>query len=102
MLDDQNVDVTYSESDTNGRFGGSVRGFASAAELTVSKVTPKLVIADHTYVPDEPRGRGLAQTLILHLIADTRAKGQRIVPLCPFVRAYAQQHQEEVGDVFQW
>lgn len=102
MLDDQNVDVTYSESDTKARFGASVRGFASAAELTVSKVTPELVIADHTYVPDELRGRGLAQTLILHLIADARTKGQRIVPLCPFVRAYAQKRQEEVGDVFQW
>lgn len=102
MLDDNNVDITYSESDTTGRYGASVRGFASAAELTVSKVTPDLVIADHTYVPEELRGRGLAHTLVMHLIADARAKGQRIVPLCPFVRALAQDQREELGDVIQW
>ena len=35
-------------------------------------------------------------------IRDTRAQGQRILPLCPFVRAHAQKHREELADVIQW
>ena len=102
MLDDQNVEIHYSESDTKGRYGATISGVASEAELTISKVSATLVIADHTFVPDELRGRGLAQALAAHLIADARAKGQRIVPLCPFVRGYAQKHREELADVIQW
>ena len=102
MLDDQNFHITYSESDTKGRYGASVTGVASEAELTLSKVTPTLVIADHTFVPEELRGMGLAQALAARLVADARQKGQRIVPLCPFVRAYAEKHREELTDVIQW
>jgi len=102
MLDDQNIEITHSESDTKARYGASVRGFASAAELTVSKVSPQLIIADHTYVPDELRGKGLAQYLAAPLIAEAREKEQRIVPLCPFLRAYATKHKKELGDVIQW
>ena len=102
MLDEQELDIHYSESDTKGCYGATVAGVASEAELTISKVSPSLIIADHTFVPDELRGRGLAQALAARLIADAREKGQRIVPLCPFVRAYAQKHREELADVIQW
>ncbi|MEM8648797.1 MAG: GNAT family N-acetyltransferase [Pseudomonadota bacterium] len=102
MLDDADLKITYSESDTKGRYGASIAGVMSQAELTISKVSAKLIIADHTYVPDELRGRGLAQALAMQLVADAREKGQRIVPLCPFVRAYAEKNREELADVIQW
>lgn len=102
MLDEQDLKIHYTESDTKGLYGATVSGVASEAELTLSKVSPSLIIADHTYVPDELRGRGIAQALAARLIADAREKGQRIVPLCPFVRAYAQKHREELSDVIQW
>ena len=102
MLDGSEIKITYSESDTKGHYGASVGGISSEAELTTSKVTPKLIIADHTFVPDSLRGRGIAQALVQRLIDDARAKGQRIVPLCPFVRAYAEKHREELADVIQW
>ena len=102
MLDEQELKNHYSERDTKGRYGAAVAGVASEAELTISKVSPSLIIADHTFVPDELRGRGIAQALAAQLIADARKKGQRIVPLCPFVRSYAQKHREELSDVIQW
>lgn len=98
----EDISIFYTESDTKGRYGASVQGVASEAELTISKVSPELIIADHTFVPDELRGRGLAQALAARLIADAREKGQRIVPLCPFVRAYASKQREELSDVIQW
>lgn len=72
------------------------------AELTVSKVSPNLIIVDHTFVPDEMRGQGLAKALAEQVIADARKHGQRIVPLCPFLRAHALKHKEDLADVIQW
>lgn len=102
MLDDDTPKITYSESDTKARYGAIVPGIAGEAELTISKVSPALIIADHTFVPEELRGRGLAAALAARLIEDARDKGQRIVPLCPFLRAYADKHREELSDVIQW
>ena len=102
MFDKDTIKIDYSESDTKGRYAAAVPGQAGDAELTLSKVSPSLIIADHTFVPDALRGRGLAQALAARLIADARSKGQRIVPLCPFVRAYAEKHREELADVIQW
>ena len=64
------------------------------AELTLSVLTPERVIADHTYVPDALRGQGLAETLLDALLADARAQGFTIVPLCPFVTGQARRHPE--------
>ena len=80
----------------------TVSGHRDEAELTISKVTPTLIIADHTYVPDTLRGHGLARALAERLITDARAAGQRIVPLCPFVRGYVSKDREAFADVIQW
>ena len=101
-MTDTTLDITYTETETKGRYVARVHGVTDEGELTTSKVTDTLIIADHTYVPDSLRGRGIAQALADRLIADARAKGQRIVPLCPFVRGYAMRHREELNDVIQW
>lgn len=64
------------------------------AELTFSITTPTLVIADHTGVPDALAGRGIARRLLDALLADARAEGYRIVPLCPYVNAQRRKHPE--------
>jgi predicted GNAT family acetyltransferase len=62
------------------------------AELTYSITTPDLVIADHTFVPDSFRGTGAGLALVTRLVADARAEGFRIMPLCPFVNAQRLRH----------
>ncbi|MAQ85843.1 MAG: GNAT family N-acetyltransferase [Maritimibacter sp.] len=94
--------ITYTETDSKARYAATLAGVEGEGELTISKVSPTLVIADHTAVPDSMRGMGVAKALALQLIADARARGQRIVPLCPFVRGYAMRHREETADVIQW
>jgi len=64
------------------------------AELTYSITTPELVIADHTAVPDSFRGTGAGVALVTRLIADARAEGFKIMPLCPFVNAQRKKHPE--------
>ncbi len=94
--------ITYTETETKARYAATVEGVEGEGELTLSKVTPSLVIADHTAVPGTMRGLGIARALVERLIADARARGQRIVPLCPFVRAHAMKHRDELADVIQW
>lgn len=96
------ITIRYAESDTKGRYSTEVDGVSEEAELTISKATPQLIIADHTFVPEELRGKGAAKLLVERLIADAREKKQRIVPLCPFVRSYAEKHRDELDDVIQW
>ena len=96
------IEITYSESDTKGRYGARPEGAKAEAELPTSKVSDSLIIVDHTFVPDALRGQGLAGALATRVIADARHRGQRIVPLCPFLRSYAAKHREELDDVIQW
>lgn len=96
------IDVTYSESDTKGRYVARAEGTAEEAEMTTSILSDKMIIVDHTFVPDALRGHGFAGALADRVIADSRAKGQRIVPLCPFLRGYAEKHRNDLNDVIQW
>ena len=76
-----------------------LRQDGAEAELTFSVLSPSMIIADHTGVPDSARGEGLGQRLVEHLVADARANGFRIVPLCPFVNRQRAKH-PEWADVF--
>lgn len=71
-----------------------IRKDGAAAELTYSITTPELVIADHTSVPDSFRGTGAGLALATRLVADARAEGFKIMPLCPFVNAQRKKHPE--------
>jgi uncharacterized protein len=48
----------------------------------------------HTDIGKEFGGRGLGSTLISRALADTRDAGMRVVPVCPFVRKYLENHHE--------
>lgn len=69
-----------------------IRKDGAEAELTCSIASPTLVIADHTGVPDAFRGTGAGRALVERLVADARAEGFRIMPLCPFVNAQRKRH----------
>lgn len=86
------IQITKTETGTGGRFTAHIDGETATAELTWSRVNDKLIIADHTGVPDALAGKGVGKALVHHLIADARANGYRIVPLCPFVRAQSEKH----------
>jgi Predicted acetyltransferase len=85
-------------SGSKGRY--VIRKDGEEAELTYSITTPTLIIADHTGVPDAFRGTGAGLALVQRLVADARAEGVKIVPLCPFVNAQRRRH-PQWADVFQ-
>ncbi|WP_158965356.1 GNAT family N-acetyltransferase [Chachezhania sediminis] len=91
------IEITREENETRGRFVTIVEG--QEAELTFSKTNPTLIIADHTGVPEDLGGRGIARKLVEALVADAREKGYKVIPLCPYVKAQYQRH-PEWADVF--
>jgi predicted GNAT family acetyltransferase len=93
------LSITYTETETKGSYAAKHKGIEDEAELITSKVSPTLIIADHTGVPDSMRGLSVGRALVEHLIADARTKGQRIIPLCPFVRAHSQKNRGDLADV---
>lgn len=84
--------ITREVSGSKGRY--VIRRGGEEAELTYSVTSPVLVIADHTGVPDSFRGTGAGLALVTRLVADARAEGFRIMPLCPFVNAQRKKHPE--------
>lgn len=92
--------ITLEMNGQKGRYVAVVDGIADPAELTFSKMSDSLVIADHTGVPDALRGMGIGRALVERLVADAREKGFKIIPLCPYVNATRQKH-PEWADLFQ-
>lgn len=86
------VTITRELTASKGRYVGRIAGVEGEAELTFSRANPQLVIADHTGAPDSMRGMGAARALVERLVADARAEGFKIVPLCPFVKAQFERH----------
>ncbi|HEX9857673.1 MAG TPA: GNAT family N-acetyltransferase [Paracoccaceae bacterium] len=84
--------ITREVSGSKGRY--VIRRGGEEAELTYSVTSPVLVIADHTGVPDSFRGTGAGLALVTRLVADARAEGFKIMPLCPFVNAQRRKHPE--------
>ncbi len=96
------IQITRDDTDSKARYTARIDGLPGEGELTLSKLSPTLVIADHTSAPDSMRGMGVARALVERLVADARAAGQHIVPLCPYVRAQAERHRDDWAGVIQW
>lgn len=82
----------------SGRYIGRIHGVDGEAELAFTVRGPSTISADHTAAPASMRGTGAARALVEHMIADARANGFKIVPLCPYVVAQVRKH-PEWGDV---
>jgi uncharacterized protein len=94
----ENIKIEKKEAGSGGRYVATASGHE--AEMAYSRASPKLIIIDHTAVPDALRGQGVGQALALHAVEDARAGGWKIIPLCPFMRAQSLRH-EEWADVIQ-
>lgn len=91
------VDIRFEHDGSKGRYVLEINGVE--AELTVSIASAALWIADHTGVPDTLRGTGAGARLVERLVADARAQGHKIMPLCPFVNAQ-RKRRPDWADVF--
>ena len=87
------ISITREDKPTGGRYVARVAGKPDA-EMTFSKAGENLLIIDHTGAPPELGGLGVGKALVEHMVMDVRARGLKIVPLCPFTRAALEKHKE--------
>lgn len=90
--------ITIEEGPSKGRY--VYRSGENAAEMTFSKAGARLLIIDHTEVPDAFRGQGVGLALVSRAVADARAADKQILPLCPFAASQFRRH-PEWSDVLQ-
>ena len=64
------------------------------AELTFVDSGPGHIIVDHTWVPQDYRGRGIAEKLVVRVVEDARAQGLKITPLCRYVATKFRRHKD--------
>ena len=86
------MEITHETGKSGGRYVTNVDGHE--AEITYSRTSPRLIIVDHTGVPDALRGRGVGQALSQYVVDDARKGGWKIIALCPFFKAQASRHPE--------
>lgn len=52
-------------------------------------------IMDHTEVPPEWEGRGVASSLVAAAVTEARARGIKIIPACTYVAAWMKRHPQD-------
>jgi uncharacterized protein len=65
-----------------------------AGELVYRERGGKVVAFLHTEVDPARRRRGLGSLFVREALDDARARGLRVVPVCPFVDAHVKRHPE--------
>ena len=89
----ESVTITRHGDDQAGEYHAQVPGSTAIGRLTwVQRGTAR--VAEHTLVPPEIGGRGVAARLVEALVADARTEGFRIVPHCSYVAAAFDRHPE--------
>lgn len=53
---------------------------------------PERIVFTHTVVEPRFEGRGVASRLIRFALDDSRRRGLKVTPFCPFVRDYIRRH----------
>jgi predicted GNAT family acetyltransferase len=71
------------------RYELSVDGHLAA---TYYRIADGVITFIHTEVPDALAGRGVGGKLVKGALDQVRAAGLKVVPQCPFVRAYIEKH----------
>ena len=91
------IAIVGKELDSTGEYQAQIPGSTAMARLTWTEragSTPPVRVAEHTLVPREFEGQGIAAQLVKALIADARDRGFLIEPQCSYVAAQFRCHPE--------
>ena len=91
----ENLTITKHATEDAGEYRAHIPGSPHKGRLTWvahEKDGKTIRIAEHTLVPPELAGRGIAAKLVEALIQDARAQGFRIIPQCSYVEAAFARH----------
>lgn len=84
--------VRYDRVEERHRYEMFLDGeLAGYAEYRIPR--PGRIVFIHTVVLPGHEGQGLGTALAKHVLDDAVARGERIVPRCPFIAAYLKRHE---------
>ncbi len=89
----EGLTITRHGSETAGEYRAHVEGSTHIGRLTWVQ-QGNVRAAEHTLVPPELGGRGIAGKLVDALIADARAEGFKVKPVCSYVVKAFEKHPE--------
>ncbi|MEO7247020.1 MAG: GNAT family N-acetyltransferase [Novosphingobium sp.] len=89
----EGLTITRHGDTTAGEYRAHVEGSAKIGRLTWVQ-RGNVRVAEHTLVPPELGGRGIAARLVDALIANARAEGFTVRPDCSYVAAAFEKHPE--------
>jgi predicted GNAT family acetyltransferase len=90
----EGLTITRHEGEGRGEYRAQVPDSDLVGRLTWVEGDGGTRVADHTLVPRELEGRGIAARLVERLVADARAEGFKILPTCSYVVAAFKRHPE--------
>ena len=92
-MTDTEITVLREDGATRGRYVAYLApGYE--AEMTFRKAADGTITIDHTGVPPEYEGRGIAARLVNKAVSDAREQGFKITPVCSYVVAQFRRHKE--------
>ena len=86
---------TVRDNKALSRFELDVNGVTAFANYQLGN---GVITISHTETPIAARGQGIASKLVAGALDIARARGLKVIPRCPFVRAYVTKH-PDVGDL---
>jgi predicted GNAT family acetyltransferase len=69
-------------------------GLDGGTAVALYRLAPGVVRIYHTEVPLALRGQGIGSRLVSSVLDLVRARGQKVVPQCPFVAEFIEAHPE--------
>ena len=90
------ITITHHDQGARGEYHARIEGADAIGRLTYLR-RGDVLVADHTLVPQEIGGRGIAAELVKALVADARTNGWKIQPQCSYVVAMFKRHPEWAG-----
>ena len=86
------MDFEVRRDDALGKYYAVIDG--QEAHIRFAPAGDRILDFQHTEVARELRGHGVADTLVRHALDDVRARGERIIATCPFVKSFLERHPE--------
>lgn len=86
------INIEREDNGDAGRYVARIAGNDGEAEIIFQRRGPQVMSADHVGAADSMKGTGAALALVEYMVADARANGFKIIPVCPYVKAQYRKH----------